>query len=97
MTSLQVTPNRLRALDEHARLTDEIADLFIARGQTSSMAVTVRAQTFESMQSQGVAITAAREAAQSSTARWDAEVADLTGRIEALRARLRHLELVLEA
>lgn len=85
-----------QALDEHGRLTGELADLLVARGQTSSMAVTVRAQTFESMQSQGVAITAAREAAISSTARWDAEVADLTGRIDALRAKLRHLELILE-
>lgn len=87
--------DRAAILATHGELTERLAGLLVSRGQTNAAAVNIRAQAFESMQSQGIAITAAREAATSAAARFEAEAADLTGQIEALRAQLHHLDQLL--
>lgn len=83
-------------LAQHAMHTRTLVDLLIARGQTQQAAVMARATTIEALSSQGVAITTAREHAIANAARFESEVADLTGQIDATRAQLKHLELVLD-
>ncbi len=95
--SLQLTPDRHRALTRHAELSSRLAGLLIERGQVSSAAIKARATTIEAHQSQGVPITTARELAIAAAAKWEADAADLTGQIDALRAELRHLELTMGA
>lgn len=93
--SLQLTPDRHRALARHADLSQELSGLLIERGQVQSAAISARATTIEHHQSQGVPITTARELAIAAAAKWEADVADLTGQIDSLRVQLRHIELTI--
>lgn len=86
-------PTATRALSEHSRLSDELAQVHRDLGQLRALRVTRYAETF--MHRPELGITERREQATLSCADLDAEIAKAAAEVEALKVELAALTLTL--
>jgi len=80
-------------IDTHGRLSDELADALSDRAEVQAAIEVARAGVFDQQYHNGTNITTIREMVAATSAPFSAEAIKLTGRIEALRAQLSHIEL----
>jgi hypothetical protein len=82
-------------LNRHNELSNALADALEERAFTLSTATTVRSQLFATLHAEGHNITTIREQVTHQTAPYEAQTLEQTGTIDALRARLHHLDQIL--
>lgn len=85
-------PDLSSLLDQHALLTQQLVDAYTDRGESLSMAVTMRSQKLRESYEAGLNITTCRELATDASARFDAEALKLHAVVDGLRAQLAHLD-----
>lgn len=79
-------------LARHGHLSADLADLLEERALVSAAVVAGRARTFVEQQSAGMNITTIREMATANVSSLECDLINLTGKVDAARVRLHHLD-----